>query len=51
LATLLVAAAAVLIGLAFMLPGRRQMNGDALMPSRPILDLQRDTCGVKEKLS
>lgn len=51
LATLLVAAAAIAIGLAFMLTGRRQMNGDALMPSRTIHDLQRDTRVVKEKLS
>jgi len=51
LATLLVAAAAIAIGLAFMLTGRRQMSGDALMPSRTIHDLQRDTRVVKEKLS
>lgn len=51
LATLLVAAASIAIGLAFMLAGRKQFNGDALAPDRTIHDLQRDTRLVKEKLS
>jgi small basic protein len=51
LATLLVAGAAIVIGLAFMLTGRRQMSGEALAPERTIHDLQRDTRLVKEKLS
>ena len=51
LATLLVAGAAIVIGLAFMLTGRKQMSGDALAPQRTIHDLRRDTRLVKEKLS
>jgi hypothetical protein len=51
LATLLVAGAAIVIGLAFMLTGRKQMSGDTLAPERTIHDLQRDTRLVKEKLS
>ena len=51
LATLLVAGAAIVIGLAFMLTGRKQMSGGALVPERTIHDLQRDTRLVKEKLS
>ena len=50
-ATLLVAAAAIVIGLAFMLTGRKQVNGDALTPDRTMHGLQRDTRLVKEKLS
>lgn len=50
-ATLLVAGVSIVIGLAFMLTGRRQVNGEALMPERTIQDLQRDTRVVKEKLS
>jgi len=51
LATLLVAGAAIVIGVAFMLTGRKQMSGDTLAPERTIHDLQRDTRLVKEKLS
>ncbi|HLG45212.1 MAG TPA: phage holin family protein [Reyranella sp.] len=51
LATLLVAGASIVIGIAFMLTGRRQVDGDALTPDRTIRDLQRDTRLVKEKLS
>ena len=47
LATLLVAG----VSIAFMLVGRRQMDGDALAPERTIHGLQRDTRLVKEKLS
>jgi predicted phage tail protein len=50
-ATLLVAAAAIVIGVAFLLTGRKQMNSDALTPDRTIHELQRDTRLVKEKLS
>ena len=42
---------AIAIGLAFMLVGRRQVDGDALAPERTIHGLQRDTRLVKEKLS
>jgi uncharacterized membrane protein YqjE len=51
LATLLVAGAAIVIGLAFMLTGRKHMSGDTLTPERTINDLQRDTRLGKEKLS
>jgi hypothetical protein len=51
LATLLVAGAAIVIGVAFMLTGRKQMSGDTLAPERTIHDLQRDTRLVKEMLS
>jgi hypothetical protein len=51
LATLLVAGAAIVIGVAFMLTGRKQMSGDTLAPERTIHHLQRDTRLVKEKLS
>lgn len=51
LATLLVAGVSIAIGIAFMLVGRRQMDGDALAPERTIHGLQRDTRLVKEKLS
>jgi hypothetical protein len=51
LATLLVAGASIVIGIAFMLTGRRQVDGDALTPDRTMRDLQRDTRLVKEKLS
>jgi hypothetical protein len=50
-ATLLVAGAAIVIGLAFMLAGRKQVNGDGLAPDRTTHGLQRDTRLVKEKLS
>ena len=50
-ATLLVAGVSIVIGLAFMLTGRRQVSGDALTPERTIQDLQRDTRVVKEKLT
>ncbi len=50
-ATLLVAGAAIVIGLAFMLTGRRQFNADGLAPDRTMHGLQRDTRLVKEKLS
>ena len=51
LATLLVAGVCIVIGIAFMLLGRRQVDGDALAPERTIQDLRRDTRLVKEKLS
>jgi small basic protein len=51
LATLLVAGASIVIGIAFMLTGRRQVDGDALTPDRTMRDLRRDTRLVKEKLS
>jgi hypothetical protein len=50
LATLLVAGASIVIGLAFMLTGRKRMNGYVLVPDRTIHDLKRDTRLVKEKL-
>ena len=50
-ATLLVAAATIALGLAFMFSGRKQVDGDALNPDRTIHGLQRDTALVKEKLS
>jgi hypothetical protein len=50
-ATILVAAAAIGLGLAFVLAGRKQVDGDALTPDRTIDGLQRDTAIVKEKLS
>ncbi len=50
-ATLLVAGASIVIGLAFMLTGRKQVNGDALAPDRTMHGVQRDTRLVKEKLS
>jgi hypothetical protein len=51
LATLLVAGVSIVIGIVFMLVGRRQVDGDALAPNRTIHGLQRDTRLVKEKLS
>jgi hypothetical protein len=51
LATLLVAGVCIVIGIAFMLLGRRQVDGDALAPERTIQDLRRDTRLVKEKMS
>jgi hypothetical protein len=50
-ATILVAAAAITLGLAFVFTGRKQVDGDALVPDRTIDGLQRDTTLVKEKLS
>ena len=50
-ATLLVAAAAIALGLAFVFSGRKQIDGDVLAPDRTIRGLKRDTALVKEKLS
>jgi fermentation-respiration switch protein FrsA (DUF1100 family) len=50
-ATLLVAAACIAAGFAFVITGRRQVDGDALAPDRTIRGLQRDTALVKEKLT
>jgi hypothetical protein len=37
--------------LAFVISGRKQVDGDALTPDRTIHGLQRDTRLVKEKLT
>jgi len=50
-ATLLVAAACIAAGFAFVITGRKQVDGDALTPDRTIRGLQRDTALVKEKLT
>lgn len=50
-AILLVAGASIVIGLAFVLTGRKQVNGEALAPDRTMHGLRRDTRLVKEKLS
>lgn len=50
-ATILVAAAAIALGVAFVFAGRKQVDGDTLTPDRTIDGLQRDTAVVKEKLS
>jgi hypothetical protein len=50
-ATLLVAAACIAAGFAFVFSGRKQLDGDALTPDRTIHGLQRDTRLVKEKLT
>jgi hypothetical protein len=50
-ATVLVAGACIAIGLAFVVTGRKQVDGDALAPDRTIRGLQRDTRLVKEKLT
>jgi hypothetical protein len=50
-ATLLVAAACIAAGLAFVITGRKQVDGDTLTPDRTIHGLQRDTALVKEKLT
>jgi hypothetical protein len=50
-ATLLVAAASIAAGFAFIVGGRKQLDGDALTPDRSLRGLQRDSALVKEKLS
>ncbi len=50
-ATLLVAAACIAAGFAFVISGRKQLDGDGLTPDRTIHGLQRDTRLVKEKLT
>jgi len=50
-ATLLVAVATIAIGIAFLASGRKQLDGDNLVPDRTLTDLQRDTALVKEKTS
>jgi len=50
-ATLLVAAASIAIGLAFVMSGRKQLDADGLTPRRTLDDIQRDSALVKEKLS
>ena len=50
-ATLLVAAACIAAGFAFVISGRKQVDGDALTPDRTIHGLERDTALVKEKLT
>jgi hypothetical protein len=50
-ATLLVGAACIAAGIAFVITGRKQVDGDALTPDRTIHGLQRDTRLVKEKLT
>ena len=50
-ATLLVGAACIAAGFAFIISGRKQVDGDALTPDRTIHGLQRDTRLVMEKLT
>jgi hypothetical protein len=50
-ATLLVAAATIAAGAAFFVSGRKQLDGDALMPDRTIRGIERDSAVVKEKLT
>jgi len=50
-ATLLVGAACIAAGFAFIVAGRQQVDGDGLVPDRTIHGLQRDTRLVKEKLT
>jgi uncharacterized membrane protein YqjE len=50
-ATLLVGAACIAVGIALVMSGRKQVEGDALVPDRTIHGLERDTRLVKEKLT
>ena len=50
-ATLLVAVVCIAAGFAFVISGRKQVDGDALTPDRTIRGVQRDTALVKEKLT
>jgi Putative Actinobacterial Holin-X, holin superfamily III len=50
-ATLLVAAATIAIGLAFVVTGRKQLSAEALVPDRTLNDIKRDSALVKEKLT
>ena len=50
-ATLLVAVVCIAAGFAFVITGRKQVDGDALTPDRTIRGVQRDTALVKEKLT
>ena len=50
-ATLLVGAACIAAGFAFLVSGRKQIDADHLAPERTIHGLHRDTRIVKEKLT
>ena len=50
-ATLIVAAATIGIGLGFVMTGRKQLSAEALVPDRTLNDIKRDTALVKEKLT
>ena len=50
-ATLLVAVVCIAAGFAFVITGRKQVDGDALTPDRTIRGVRRDTALVKEKLT
>jgi NADH:ubiquinone oxidoreductase subunit K len=51
LATLVVAAFTVAVGIALVVSGRKQLDAATLTPHRTLNDLQRDSAIVKEKLS
>jgi len=50
-ATLIVAAVTIAIGLGFVMTGRKQITAQALVPDRTINDIKRDTAMVKEKMT
>jgi hypothetical protein len=50
-ATLIVAAATIIVGIVLISAGRKQLDATTLTPTRTLNDLQRDSAIVKEKLS
>jgi uncharacterized membrane protein YqjE len=51
LATLIVTALTVVVGIALVISGRKQLDAATLTPNRTLNDLQRDSAILKEKLS
>jgi uncharacterized membrane protein YqjE len=51
MATLVIAAFTVAVGIALIAAGRKQLDATTLTPNRTLNDLQRDGAIVKEKLS